>query len=74
MTQALIDRRSVLAGCAGVLAAASWPFAERRALASVREFNLIAAPARLSLVGTQHPPSEVWCYDQMIPGPEIRVR
>ena len=74
MSHVSINRRCVLAGCAGALAAASLPFAGRSGLGSATEFNLVAAPARLSLVGTQHPPSEVWCYDQMVPGPEIRVR
>ncbi len=40
----------------------------------VREFKLVAAPGRASLVGPPHPDTDVWCFGGRIPGPEIRVR
>jgi FtsP/CotA-like multicopper oxidase with cupredoxin domain len=69
-----LNRRAVVAGSASLLVAASMPHAARATAKSVRAFNLVAAPARLSLVGAQHPATDVWCYDGRVPGPEIRVR
>lgn len=74
MSKSAINRRGVLIGGASTLAAASGCLAPRMASANVREFNLVAAPAQMSLAGAKHPVTEVWCYDQKIPGPEIRVR
>ncbi len=74
MTLATINRRHVLTGTAALLAAASLPRTLSGAQRASREFRLVAAPARLSLVGAQHPATEVWCYDGRVPGPEIRVK
>ena len=74
MNSGLINRRSVLSGAASLLAAGSLPLAANGTAGAVKEFRLVAAPARLSLVGAQHPATEVWCYDGRVPGPEIRVR
>jgi FtsP/CotA-like multicopper oxidase with cupredoxin domain len=68
-----INRRALLMAGAGVALAASLPRAARPA-ADIRQLNLTAAPARLSIVGKSHPATDVWCYGRSIPGPEIRVR
>jgi FtsP/CotA-like multicopper oxidase with cupredoxin domain len=70
----MITRRGVLSGAASLLAAGSLPLPAHGAADSVKEFRLVSAPARLSLVGAQHPATEVWCYEGLVPGPEIRVR
>jgi FtsP/CotA-like multicopper oxidase with cupredoxin domain len=68
-----VDRRKLLIGSASVVAAASFPLTMYGAAASIREFNLKAAPARLPIVGTPYPATNVWCYNGHIPGPELRI-
>jgi FtsP/CotA-like multicopper oxidase with cupredoxin domain len=70
----IISRREWLAGSAGFAAAAWLPRSALAAAMSAREFTLVAAPARVSLVGAPHPDTDVWCYNGRTPGPEIRVR
>jgi FtsP/CotA-like multicopper oxidase with cupredoxin domain len=36
--------------------------------------ELLAQVARVALVGEPHPPTEVWCYDGRVPGPELRAQ
>ncbi len=69
-----IDRRSLLAGSASLVAAAAFPRSSRSGTAPVREFALVAAPSRVSLVGPPYPDTDVWSYNAGIPGSEIRVR
>src|SRR6266849_206802 len=69
-----INRRSFLIGGASWAAAASFAHAAPGATETVRELNLTAAPGRLPVVGGSHPPTDVWCYDDRVPGPELRVR
>jgi FtsP/CotA-like multicopper oxidase with cupredoxin domain len=66
-------RHLLLAGAS--FAGAAW--LPRRALSvptPARELRLVAAPARVSLVGKPHPDTDVWCYDGQTPGPEVRIR
>ena len=42
--------------------------------AAVREFSLRAAPGRARLVPEPHGETAAWCYNGIVPGPEIRVR
>lgn len=74
MRKNLVDRRQVLMSCASLAAVGSLSLIGRRASAAATEFNLVAAPARVALVGEQHPATEVWSYDHKVPGPELRVR
>src|SRR5712692_8069929 len=70
-----IDRRSLLASSASLLAAAAFPRGSRGSTAApAREFTLVAAPGRLSLVGPPYADTDVWCYNASVPGSEIRVR
>ncbi len=69
-----IDRRSLLLGSASLATAILLPRNAPGATAGAKEFTLVAAPGRLSLVGAPHPDTNVWCYGNRIPGPEIRVR
>jgi FtsP/CotA-like multicopper oxidase with cupredoxin domain len=39
---------------------------------TVRSFDIVAAPARVSLAGRAA--TEVWAYNGQVPGPELRVR
>jgi len=74
VTMARINRRRLLTGAASVMAAGALPARASAVPGAAKEFRLVAAPARLSLVGTQHPATELWCYDGRVPGPEIRIR
>jgi len=42
--------------------------------AGIREFSLRAAPGRARLVPVPHGETPAWCYNETVPGPEIRVR
>ena len=68
-----LSRRDVLTAGLGIALttmAPAWP-----ALASnVREFRLVAEPARVRLVGERHPETAIWSYNGRSPGPEIRIR
>lgn len=68
-----ISRRAfVLAGAALSLTPALKAFPA--SAAGVREYRLIAAPARVPLVGGSNPETDVWAFDGTVPGPEIRAR
>jgi FtsP/CotA-like multicopper oxidase with cupredoxin domain len=69
-----IHRRELLLGSAGVAAAAWLPRSALGVATPAREFTLVAAPARASLVGPPHPETDVWAYNGRTPGPDIRVR
>src|SRR6266852_8410828 len=69
-----INRRALLIGGAGMAVAASLPRATSAAAGPAKEIELTASPARVSLVGESHPPTDVWSYENRLPGPEIRVR
>jgi FtsP/CotA-like multicopper oxidase with cupredoxin domain len=73
LSRPAISRRSLLIAGAGLAATASIPRVSGAA-APARESTLGAAPGRVSLVGRAHPATNVWCYDNRIPGPELRVR
>lgn len=66
------NRRVFLAGAAATAAAS---VLRRTADAGpVKQFALTASPARVRMIGASHPPTDVWCYDSKVPGPELRVR
>ena len=69
-----IRRRTLLLGGASLAAAAWLPRSTFSAATSTRNFTLVAAPARASLVGPPHPETDVWVYNGSTPGPDIRVR
>lgn len=69
-----IHRRELLLGSAGVAASAWLPRSALAVATPAREFTLVAAPARASLVGPPHPETDVWCYNGSTPGADIRVR
>jgi FtsP/CotA-like multicopper oxidase with cupredoxin domain len=46
----------------------------RASAAEAREIRLTAAPARAALLGADHPQTEVWAYDGVVPGPTLRLR
>jgi len=74
ISSAAIDRRAFLCGTASAAVLATLPHAAYAVAPPVKEFRLVAAPARVSLVGPPHPDTDVWCYGGRVPGPEIRVR
>jgi FtsP/CotA-like multicopper oxidase with cupredoxin domain len=60
-------------GCA-VAAGLALPTALSAASPKLNEINLRADLGRVGLVGAPHPKTDVWCYNNSVPGPEIRVR
>jgi FtsP/CotA-like multicopper oxidase with cupredoxin domain len=74
LTTTALSRRSVLqTGCA-VAAGLALPTALGAASPMPTEINLRADHGRVGLVGAPHPETDVWCYNNSVPGPEIRVR
>jgi FtsP/CotA-like multicopper oxidase with cupredoxin domain len=69
-----MDRRTFLATGMGAGLAVLLPRGSFAGSHAVREYNLVAAPGRASLVGASAPQTEVWAYRGQVPGPEIRVK
>jgi FtsP/CotA-like multicopper oxidase with cupredoxin domain len=67
-----ICRRSFLLGSASTVTIAALG-REGRA-ASVKEYRILAQPARASLAGANYPLTDVWAYDGRVPGPTLRLR
>ena len=62
-----MDRRAFLASGAALALAP-------RLSVSQSSHKLRLAPARQSLVGAGHPPTDVWAYNGSVPGPVLRYR
>jgi FtsP/CotA-like multicopper oxidase with cupredoxin domain len=71
---AAINRRLLLIG--GTALAVSPLFARIAPAesAGLKVVEIAAAPGRLPIVGRSQPLTDVWCYENRVPGPEIRVR
>lgn len=69
-----VNRRNLLLAGASIAGTAWLSSRALHATTRTKEFKLVAAPARVSLVGKPHPDTDVWCYDGQTPGPELRVR
>jgi len=67
----MIDRRNFLTGT-GVLVSAGVLPGLAMAKAGAQEFDLIAGPVRRALYEQQL--SDLWAYNDIVPGPEIRAR
>jgi FtsP/CotA-like multicopper oxidase with cupredoxin domain len=57
----------------GAAAASLLPAATLAAGRRTREFRLVAAPATVRVAGAQYPATAAWAYNQLVPGPELRV-
>ena len=69
----IVSRRSLLGmGAAFALAPALRPWAARGA--DIHEVRITAAPGHASLLGANHPQTQVWDYGGTIPGPALRLR
>ncbi len=64
-----VRRRDFLAGSAALAIAPCLP-----AAAQAREFRLAAASARVNLVGTGYPDTDVWTFNGSVPGPVLRAK
>lgn len=70
-----MDRRSFLASGIGAALAAISPRGAWAANPSVvREHTLVAALAHAPIVGASASQTEVWAYQNIVPGPEIHIR
>jgi FtsP/CotA-like multicopper oxidase with cupredoxin domain len=66
------SRRSFLAAGAAAGGSLWWPRIHR-ATAATGEVELRAGQGRAPLVGGRYPETDVWCFNGVVPGPEIRV-
>lgn len=69
-----ISRRSFLLASAGLALGAMLPAWSGRRSQDITERGLTAALSRTALVGAPYPDTAVWCYNDQVPGPEIRLR
>lgn len=69
-----ISRRGFLAGSAAVAATVPIQRYAQAAPPAAKHFALTATPGRWPLVGKGEAETAVWCYDNRVPGPAIRVR
>ncbi len=70
-----MDRRTFLVGAAGAGLAGTLPRGiQASSSSSVREFKLVAAETQAPIVGASAPQTGVWAYQDVVPGPEVRVR
>ena len=69
-------RRAFLTSAAAFAASTVLPISGLRnaRAASVKEFRLTAAPGQKHLVPEPYGETPVWAYNNVVPGPEIRVR
>jgi FtsP/CotA-like multicopper oxidase with cupredoxin domain len=70
----LVNRRKALLSVAGLAGAACMPRLARSVAPRTRDVTLVARSARVPLAGQPYPDTDVWAYDGLLPGPEIRVR
>ncbi len=68
-----MSRRSFLKAGAGLALTALLPAWPAQA-SSLREYRIVAERTRVHLVGGRYPETNVWSYNGLVPGPEIRVR
>ena len=61
-----MDRRAFLAASAGLALAPRIGFSEER--------KLRVSAGRQNLVGAAYPATEVWTYNGLVPGPELRFK
>jgi FtsP/CotA-like multicopper oxidase with cupredoxin domain len=69
-----INRRALLMGGTALAVSPAFAGIVPAGTAELKVIELTAAPGRLPIVGGQHPATDVWCYGNGVPGPEIRVR
>ncbi len=69
-----MDRRSFLAGGVGFGLAAMLRPRIAAGAPAVREHKLVAAVAQTEIAGASAPGTEIWAYQGVAPGPEIRVK
>ncbi len=67
-----VSRRDLLLTGAGLAVTMAFPVSRGRASA-VRQYSIAARQGRAQLVGGSHPETNVWSYNSLVPGPEIRV-
>lgn len=69
-----INRRALLIGGTALAVSPSLARIASAGTEATRVIEISAAPGRLPIVGGPHPATDVWCYGNRIPGPEIRLR
>jgi FtsP/CotA-like multicopper oxidase with cupredoxin domain len=69
-----VNRRELLIGGTALALSPSWARVVPAETAGTRVIEITSAAARLPIVGSSHPLTDVWCYGNRVPGPEIRLR
>ena len=65
------SRRAFLGGTAGSALLAALPVGQVRA--ATHDYRLTVGIARVPIVGGAYPETDIWAYNRMAPGPEIRI-
>jgi FtsP/CotA-like multicopper oxidase with cupredoxin domain len=69
-----INRRRFLIGSTALAASPSFAPIAPAETAGLKIVEIACAPGRLPIVGRSQPLTDVWCYGNRVPGPEIRLR
>lgn len=69
-----LSRRALLTGGTALAVLPSLAGMAPAEAAGLKIIELTAAPGRHPIVGGTHPATDVWCYENRVPGPELRVR
>ena len=69
-----LTRRAFLASTAAAAAGTMLPLSSLTRAAPVKDLRLRAAPGLTRLVPEPHGETPAWCYNEVVPGPEFRVR
>jgi FtsP/CotA-like multicopper oxidase with cupredoxin domain len=69
-----LTRRTILMTSAAAALSAGLPPWQRTVRAADVELRLVATSGRVPLAPSPNPETAVWCYDDQVPGPTVRVR
>jgi len=69
-----VSRRTILKTGLGFSLSTMIPATSLLAGTNKLDAHLVAKPARVALFGGQNPSTDVWSYNNLVPGPEMRVR
>lgn len=69
-----LTRRHFLASACASAALVGFPLAGISSASTMQQFRLRAAPGRVRLVPEPYNQTPVWCFNETVPGPQIRLR
>ena len=69
-----VSRRALMLGAGAAGLAWVLPLRRSHAEPASKEYRIAAKSATVNLTGDGYPDTDVWAYEGIVPGPELRVR